>query len=108
MRRAGARLDAVETLVVQLEINKLPPATREVRFHPVRMWRFDCAWPERKVAVECEGGAWSNGRHTRGSGYIADMEKYNEATLLGWRVFRFTPQQIRHGVALSVLQQVFQ
>jgi hypothetical protein len=25
---------------------------------------------------------------------IADMEKYNTATILGWRVLRYTPQNI--------------
>lgn len=62
----------------------------EYRFHPVRRWRFDFAWPSVKVAVECEGGTWTRGRHTRGSGYRGDCEKYNVATAAGWRVFRCT------------------
>jgi very-short-patch-repair endonuclease len=64
--------------------------TPEFRFHPKRRWRFDFAWPAEKIAVECEGGTWSGGRHTRGKGYEGDCEKYNEAVILGWRVLRFT------------------
>lgn len=61
---------------------------------PPREWRFDFAWPGWTVAVEVEGGAWSKGRHTRGAGFIADMQKYNTAALLGWKVLRITPQQM--------------
>jgi very-short-patch-repair endonuclease len=69
---------------------------REHRFHPTRKWRFDFAvLPiEKKIAVEVEGGVWSGGRHTRGSGYIGDMEKYNEAALMGWKVLRYPASQI--------------
>lgn len=66
---------------------------KEYKFHPTRKWRFDYANLEHKIAIEVEGGAFTNGRHTRGKGFINDMEKYNEAIILGWKVFRVTPQQ---------------
>jgi len=55
-----------------------------------RRHRFDFAWPDRKIAVEVEGNAWhtaGGGRHMQDS----DMEKYNIAAVLGWRVLRFSP-----------------
>jgi very-short-patch-repair endonuclease len=52
--------------------------------------RIDFAWLEQRVSVEIEGGAWTNGRHTRGSGFVRDCTKYNLATLQGWRILRFT------------------
>ena len=55
---------------------------------PSRQWRLDFAWPDRKVAIEIEGGVWSRGRHVRPKGFIDDCEKYNAATLNGWRVYR--------------------
>jgi len=67
----------------------------EYRFHPTRKWRFDYANFDLKVAIEIEGGVWSNGRHTRGKGYIGDMEKYNNAQLLGWVVLRYTHEQLQ-------------
>lgn len=66
----------------------------EHRFDPARRWRFDFAHPASRVAIEIEGGVWTGGRHTRGKGFIGDLEKYNAAALAGWAVFRFTPQQI--------------
>lgn len=71
----------------------------EWKFHPKRRWRFDFAWPDEMIAVEIEGGVYSRGRHTRGAGYISDMEKYNEAQRMGWQVYRFTTDQAVSGEA---------
>lgn len=79
---------------------------REYRFHPQRRWRLDFAWPERKVALEVEGGTWINGRHNRGSSFEADCEKYNEAAILGWRVIRVTGSMVEDGRALSFVQRL--
>jgi hypothetical protein len=85
----------------------LPEWEPEFRFHPVRKWRFDYAWPMFKVAVEIEGGIWVRGAHVRGGHFLSDAEKYNNAGLLGWRVFRFTPRQLRSGEALTLMKLVF-
>lgn len=69
---------------------RLPEPEREYRFDPVRRWRFDFAWPDVRVALEVEGGVYSHGRHTRGSGFTRDVEKYNMAVMLGWAVLRVT------------------
>lgn len=73
---------------------KLPQPLREYRFSPKRRFRFDLAWPKNKLAVEIDGGVWSGGRHTRGAGFERDAEKLNLAISLGWKVLRFTPQQL--------------
>lgn len=72
-----------------------PQPVREYRFHPTRKWRFDFAWVRERVAVEIEGGAWSQGRHTRGAGFSEDCAKYNAATCADWRVLRFTGDMLR-------------
>lgn len=66
----------------------------EYKFCQDRKWRFDFANFDLKVAVEVEGGAFTNGRHTRGKGFINDMEKYNKSAELGWVVLRYTPTQL--------------
>ena len=84
----------------------LPMPEFEYRFDSVRRWRFDLAWPARMVALEVEGGVWTGGRHSRGVGMIRDMEKYNAATLAGWRVLRVTPDQLLTSATLDMLRSV--
>lgn len=71
-----------------------PKLVPEYKFHPSRRWRADFAHVEAKVLIEIEGAVWAKGRHTRGGGFIADAEKYNTATLNGWRVFRLADRMI--------------
>lgn len=74
------------------------PFASEYRFDTDgRGWRFDFAFPEKKIAIEIEGGVWSGGRHTRGYGYKADIEKYNAAAMQGWKLNRFTADDLRSG-----------
>lgn len=77
---------------------------KEHKFHPKRKWRFDYAIPEHKIALEVEGGVWTGGRHIRAQGFLGDMEKYNTATLMGWRVFRTTPDELYRLKTLNMLK----
>jgi hypothetical protein len=86
-------------------------AVPESRFHPRRRWRFDWAWPARRIALEIEGGLFGRGpkcptckrRSVAGHSSIerlkTDLEKYNAAGLAGWLVLRVTPQQVSSGEA---------
>lgn len=96
--------DLETELDFQIRSYKLPAATREHRFDPVRRWRFDFSWPDKKIALEIEGGIWVRGGHSRGKGFISDCDKYNKATLDGWRVFRVTTNHVRSGEAVALLQ----
>jgi hypothetical protein len=55
-----------------------------------RRWRFDMTIPELKIAIEYEGINSKKSRHTSAVGYTGDTEKYNEATIQGWRILRYT------------------
>ena len=83
----------------------LPPGEPEWRFHPQRDFRFDRAWPPFKVAIEIDGGIWSQGRHVRGLGYEQDCLKMAEALFLGWRVYRFSTGQVKRGTAIDFLER---
>ena len=61
----------------------------EHRFHETRQWRFDIAIPSLKIAIEYEGIMSRKSRHTTVTGYTKDCEKYNAATIAGWRVLRY-------------------
>lgn len=48
----------------------------------------------------------AGGRHTRGSGYAGDAEKYLEAALAGWRVLRLTERQLEIGAIERIVALV--
>lgn len=109
MMRPGRTLPRVSRwevqLAAQLRALGVPTPEREYRFaKPERDWRFDFAWPNRRIAVEVEGGVWARptmpggaqgGRHNRGAGYLRDLEKYNGAALRGWVLLRYTDREIK-------------
>jgi very-short-patch-repair endonuclease len=74
----------------------LPKPVAEYTFHEFRRWRIDYAFPDVKLAIEIEGGAFSMGRHTRPIGFIKDMEKYNALTLSKWSLLRYIPKKINY------------
>jgi very-short-patch-repair endonuclease len=78
---------------------KMLNPVREYKFCD-RGWRFDFAFPGIALAIEIEGGTWSGGRHSRGSGFEADCAKYNRAAMLGWKVLRYSTEMVQNGTAI--------
>lgn len=68
---------------------KLPMPELEYKFCPTRKFRFDMAYPDIKLGIEIDGSVFAMGRHTRGTGFIADCRKFNIAASMGWRVLRY-------------------
>ena len=97
--------DLENILEFHMLVAGLPEPVREYRFHKPRRWRFDFAFPEQMVAIECEGGIHSGGRHVRGSGFEKDCEKYNQAALDGWTLLRYTSSMIKSGIALQQIEE---
>lgn len=79
---------------------------QEYQFNENRKWRADFHITGTKILIEVEGGIWSNGRHTRGKGYMGDMEKYNSATELGYSVFRYSTEQVKSGKAIEEIRRL--
>lgn len=97
------------TLAFQIRAYRLPEPVRELAFAKEalhRRWRFDFSWPDRKLAVEVEGGMWIRGRHQRARGFAEDASKYNAAAALGWRVLRFTSDMVEDGRAIDAVRAV--
>lgn len=81
----------------------LPAPVPEFKFHPTRDWRFDFAWPEKKVALEVHGGVRTGGRHVQPEGFHKDMEKMTAGAVRGWRILYCTPRAL---VSLTTAQNV--
>lgn len=73
------------------------PYEAEFMFAKPRKWRFDLALPAHKIALEYEG-IYGRGksRHTTVTGYSGDIEKYNRAAILGWKVLRYTAKTYKN------------
>lgn len=104
--------EVVEKLQQQLQLAGVPRPQPELRFHEVRKWRFDLAWPEHRVAVEVDGGVYAigedgqqGGRHQRPAGFENDCEKLSTAAAMGWRVLKVSPSMVRSGLALQLVEQ---
>jgi hypothetical protein len=106
------KLRPADYLLAFCQRHRVPEPIREFKFYaPVRDWAFDWAWPAAKVALEIEGGVYGRGAkcrtcgrrkvgaHTSVERLLSDIEKYNLAALLGWKVIRATPDQVKDGTA---------
>jgi very-short-patch-repair endonuclease len=87
-------------MAIQLKLAGLPDPVREHRFC-MRKFRFDFAWPDKKLAVEIHGGIWNGGRHVSGVGFANDCVKRNYAVMGGWRVLEFVGSDVKDGSALT-------
>ena len=103
----------MDLLQIQMKALGLPIPVTEYRFHPQRRFRFDWAFPLTRLAIEQEGGIWIKGKSGRGgahslpSNILRDMEKNNEASILGWHILRFTPAQVEKGEAALTIKRWF-
>ena len=100
--KAALRERAFLALLAQAGI---PVPIPEFRFHPTRKWRADYVWADAKLALEVEGGVWTRGRHTRGAGFLADIQKYNALACAGWRLLRVTPDQLATGATVLMIAE---
>jgi very-short-patch-repair endonuclease len=98
-----AKSELEATVELWLRTLDAPECVREYRFHPTRRWRFDFAWPEKMLAVEVSGFG-----HHKLSRFKGDIEKFNEAAMLGWRVVRLWTDDIRSGAAYDVLEKALE
>jgi very-short-patch-repair endonuclease len=79
----------------------------EYRFAPPRMWRADFFISKRNILIEIEGGTYyGKSRHSSGEGYEKDAEKYNQASYMGFKLYRYTTRQVMNEDAIKHLLEV--
>ena len=127
---SGSKLE--EKLLDQITESGIELPQREFVFYKHRRWRADFAWIDSKLLVEVEGGIYGSrvkchkcgalvmqrtnagkfvpvfagGRHNSAAGFEADVEKYNTAQEIGWRVIRATRKTILNGEAIALIKRM--
>jgi very-short-patch-repair endonuclease len=102
--KVQVRSEHEELFAMQLRAAKLRGWERDAKLIQGRKWEYDFSHCIYKIIVEIEGGIWTGGRHVSGAGFQKDCEKYNAATLRGYRLFRFTPEMVASGEALRITE----
>jgi hypothetical protein len=80
----------------------------EVQFDDERKWRFDFCNRDSMVAIECQGGLFIGGRHSRGAGALEDMLKFNTAQALGWRILLTSPADLCMSDTLEMVKRLME
>lgn len=100
-------MKGMQTLAMEQTLKNLGLAyVKELKFSDKRKFRFDFAIPFYKIALEYEGIVSGKSRHTSITGYTRDTEKYNLATIEGWKVLRYTA--LNYGNLEQDLKQLLQ
>jgi hypothetical protein len=98
------------------EKHGLPIPVHEYKFHPKRRWKLDFLF-DGLVALEVEGGLFGIGpkcptcKQRKAGGHKSverlksDMEKYNEAHILGYVVLRCLPESVEDGSVFGVIRR---
>jgi len=80
---------------------------QEVKFHPIRGWKWDFAifkdGEPLNIGIEICGQIWRKGGHSSGKGIQRDYDKGNAGAMLGWRVLHFSTEDIMRGRAKMFL-----
>lgn len=68
--------------------------------YPVNGYRLDFAFPDAKLAVECDGHRW----HSNSQAQAKDAKRDRELAADGWLVLRFAGTEIHNDVAAVVAE----
>ena len=105
--RIRGTADAEDTLAQYLDLANLGPYERQYGYVPGRKFRADFAFPTARVLVEVQGGVYTRKAHGSITGILKDIERGNLAALHGWRVLRYTTQQIMSASEIGdVLEEI--
>lgn len=110
---------------LHLRVAGVPAWQRDYVFHPTRKWELDFAWPQLLVYLSIEGGVGKSshrgirpvyrtktigGRQIKTKvgmrdGLAEDLEKHNEAAIMGWLGVRATGSMLANGKAVEALKR---
>ncbi len=103
-----SKSDLEEVFALQLDALGLTGYLREYQAIKGRKYRFDFCWEHAKLLAEINGGTFTKGAHSTGTGIRRDYEKNNLAQLEGWRCLMFDSEMVRSGEAVEIVRKALQ
>lgn len=99
--------EAEELLAVHLQELEVP-FFRDFAYAEPRRFRADFMVISKgyRFLIEVQGGVYSRQAHGSIKGVLADNERLNQATLHGYRMLRFTPNEVKDGSARAFISEV--
>jgi len=89
-KKVSVEKNTIELYLRQLTQSRLiDDFILEYQFTSQRKFRFDYFIPCLNLAIEYEGIMSEKSGHTTIKGYTSDLEKYNLALILGYKVLRY-------------------
>ncbi len=105
IKRSGKRVPDQKIAAIVLDLildHGLPEPVAEHWVHPDgRRFRIDLAYPDLKIAIECDGKLG----HLNDAAFESDPKKRNKLELDGWMILQFTWARIRDEPA-AVVQEI--
>ena len=103
-------MNAEDLLAFQIKAAGLPEPVRQYYYARPRKLRADFSFPEHRLLIEIQGGIFMKrgGAHGSITGILADLDRLNAATLAGFYMLRFTPDQVKTGEALAVIEKALE
>jgi hypothetical protein len=90
--RAMKELGDLILAAIEHKVIAAKPPMLHYPFYRAQGWYFDFAWPGQMVAADV--GNFS---------IFTSTDKWDHASSTGWRVFRFSPREVRDGKAVETL-----
>ena len=98
--------DAEDLLAFQLRAVGIE-FVRQYQYAPPRKLKADFAFLRpRGLLCEIQGGVYNRKAHGSITGILADIDRLNAATLAHWALVRVTPDMVKSGAALRLIEEV--
>lgn len=86
LKKPSREKDFIESVFKKMGLKVIP----EYKFVEGRRFKADWFLADKNILVEYEGLMSKKSRHTTVTGFTNDSTKYNYATVLGYRLLRYT------------------
>lgn len=95
-----------DIFAMQLDAVGLDGYVREYQAIPGRRFRFDFAFIRENLLIEINGGTFTRGGHSTGTGIRRDYTKQNLCQIAGYKLLTFDADMVKSGQALDFTERM--